>query len=356
MTTSKIQACLLWPLGLLYGGVTYLRNKFYDRGWYASYQAPVFSIVVGNLSMGGTGKTPMVEYLIRLLSAQQQLAILSRGYGRQNAAQALIATAAHTAADLGDEPMQYVHKFPKVTVAVDADRWHGIKMILQAAPKTSCIILDDAFQHRRIRPHLSILLTDYSRLYSNDFVVPAGSLREFRSGAARANIIVVSKCPSDISATEKQEIYQKLGLASYQKLLFSSIGYQAPVFVNKRQATHFAWKNAHILLLTGIAKAAPLRQHIQQQCRSLHHLAYRDHYNFNEKALLEIKKTFEAMPHAEKYLITTEKDWQRLKSHPLIHLLEAIPIAYIPISTTFSSADEARLLQSIEEAQKNLHP
>ncbi len=192
--TPSLRKYLLWPFGILYGSILAIRNLFYNKGWLSSYQSSIFTISVGNLSMGGTGKTPMVEYLVRALSPQYKTAILSRGYGRKNLSEVLIASTQHTADDLGDEPMQYHSKFPDVSVVVASNRTQGAQKIEAEKPDTELIILDDAFQHRGIRPHLSILLTDYSHLYTKDAVVPAGNLREFACGAKRAHIIVTYFC------------------------------------------------------------------------------------------------------------------------------------------------------------------
>ncbi len=348
---SSLRKYLLWPFGILYGSILAIRNLFYNRGWLSSYQSPIFTISVGNLSMGGTGKTPMVEYLVRALSPKYKTAILSRGYGRKNPSEVLIANARHTAADLGDEPMQYHSKFPEVSVVVASNRVEGAKKIESAKPDTELIILDDAFQHRRICPHLSILLTDYSHLYTKDAVVPAGNLREFACGAKRAHIIVVSKCPAVITAADKAHIRRLLHPAKHQMVLFSSIGYQAPIFVGKQTEIAPSLDQCHVLLLTGIAKPAPLKQYLEDQCAHLTHLAYRDHYHFNTKSIQDIKAAYEAMPGTQKCLITTEKDWQRLEHHPHIHLLEGIPIAYMPIETVFSEEDNCKLLERIENLQ-----
>ncbi len=343
----SLRKYLLWPFGILYGSILAIRNLFYNKGWLSSYQSSIFTISVGNLSMGGTGKTPMVEFLVRALSPKYKTAILSRGYGRKNPSEVLIANTQHTAADLGDEPMQYHSKFPDVSVVVASNRAQGAQKIEAEKPDTELIILDDAFQHRGIRPHLSILLTDYSHLYTKDAVVPAGNLREFACGAKRAHIIVVSKCPKAITETDKAHIRRLLRPAKHQMVLFSSIGYQAPVFVGKQTETAPSLDQCHVLLLTGIARPAPLKQYLENKCTQLTHLAYRDHYHFNLKAIQDIKTAFETMSGTKKCLITTEKDWQRLEYHPHIHLLEGIPIAYMPIETVFSEEDSCTLLEKV---------
>lgn len=345
-----VQKYLLIPLGILYGALAFLRNYFYDKHWLYSYQPKQFAISVGNLSMGGTGKTPMVEYLVRHVQPRYKIALLSRGYGRQNARRSVLATVHHTAKDLGDEPMQYFQKFPNIRLVVDGNRIRGVKLIESKFTDNQIIILDDAFQHRRIKPHMSILLTDYEQLYTQDAVVPAGRLREFACGAQRAHLIVVSKCPTSLQAKEKTEIRTRLKPKSHQQVLFSHIAYQALKFVSNPYKIDANQCFEEVLLLTAIAKAAPLKAHIEATYNKVVHLAYRDHYDFNQKAILNIKIEYEALSSSHKCLITTEKDWQRLKDNPHFSLLKAIPIAYVPIMTVFSASDEKLLLEFIHTA------
>ncbi len=198
----------LYPFSILYGAVMHLRNELYDRGVLPSQKFDLPVIAVGNISMGGTGKSPMVEYLADLLRKDHKVATLSRGY-RRNSSGYILLTGQETATEVGDEPLQFKHKFPGITVAVDEDRSHGIGELLQENPKPEVILLDDAFQHRKVSAGLYILLTSYSNIYRNDFVLPAGDLREPASGAKRAQVIVVTKCPPDITVQEQMEIVKK---------------------------------------------------------------------------------------------------------------------------------------------------
>ncbi len=215
---------LLYPFSLLYGSVTYLRNKFYDKGFFKSHSYEIPVIAVGNLSVGGTGKTPMVEYLIELLKQDRKVATLSRGYKRSSKGFHLL-QGSETAAEVGDEPLQFKNKFPEVLVAVDESRSHGIEQLLQNSTPPDLILLDDAFQHRKVKAGLYILLTPYQKLYSNDLVLPAGDLREPKAGAKRADIVIVTKCPENFSEKEEKKVASKLKLQERQQLYFSSINY-----------------------------------------------------------------------------------------------------------------------------------
>ena len=200
---------LLFPFAILYGFITFLRNYLYDKGFLKSYSFNIPVIAVGNLSVGGTGKTPQIEYLIRLLSPNYKVATLSRGYKRKSEG-FVLADANATAEIIGDEPFQYYKKFPTIKVAVAADRKNGIEQLLNQKEKPEIILLDDAFQHRKVKAGFYILLTSYGDLFSDDFILPTGNLRESRSGAKRADVIIVTKCPKDISDAEQERIRQKL--------------------------------------------------------------------------------------------------------------------------------------------------
>ena len=313
---------LLFPFALLYGFVTSVRNFMYDQGLLKSYTFNIPIIAVGNLSVGGTGKTPMIEYLIRLLSEQYAVATLSRGYKRQSSG-FILADATATATLLGDEPFQIYQKFPNIQIAVDADRKNGIEQLLSQKKKPQVILLDDAFQHRKVKAGFYILLTAYGDLFADDWMLPTGNLRESKSGVSRANMIIVTKCPETISEITMIEIRQKLG--KEKPVFFSSIAYDDSVYSANTIKKVSEIKNKSKLLLAGIAKPKPFFAYMQHENDVV--LTYPDHHHFSENDINIIKKQAE-----NKLIITTEKDYVRLKNH-----IPASQLFYLPIKNSFVS-------------------
>lgn len=310
---------ILFPFGWLYGGIVWLRNKFFDWKILSSksYDFPV--ICVGNLSVGGTGKSPMIEYLIDLLKDKTQVATLSRGYKRKTEGFYLL-NGEENASETGDEPLQFKTKFPKIHVAVDENRQHGIDKLCQLQPKPNVILLDDAFQHRKVTPNFSILLTAYDSLYKTDLMLPAGNLREPKSGANRANIVVVTKCPGNLSVEKQEKIKSKLKLKPSQSLYFSYIAY-ADFFTNGNKKISLN-EIDRFCLVTGIAKPKPLVDHLKSKDLDFEHKRFPDHHNFSEKEIVSLRK--------EEIIITTEKDFMRLKGD-----LPKEKLFYLPIKTNF---------------------
>lgn len=292
----------LLPLSWVYGAATWLRNRMFDIGILPQRSYPIPTICVGNLAVGGTGKTPMTEYLIRLLTAEGlHVATLSRGYGRRTKG-FIIASAKSTAADIGDEPRQMKQKFPGITVAVCEDRCHGVEQLLrQTEPRIDVVLLDDAYQHRYLHAGLYVLLTDCSRPYSRDALLPAGRLRESRHGADRAQMIVVTKCPTDMTEAERRQTASELKLHEGQQLFFSEIRYMADISCKD------------ILLLTGIANPAPIEAYLRSEGADVRTLAYPDHHRFSDKDVQRIAEVYAAIKGDSKAIVTTEKDAQRLE-------------------------------------------
>ena len=318
---------ILFPFALLYGFITGIRNFLFDKGILKSYSFDVPIIAVGNLSVGGTGKTPQIEYLIRLLSPNYKVATLSRGYKRKSKG-FILANSTSNAEILGDEPFQFYKKFQNIQVAVDANRKNGIEKLLSQTNKLEVILLDDAFQHRKVKAGFYILLTSYGDLYSDDFILPTGNLRESRAGAKRANLVIVTKCPATLSSDEQTEIQAKLNLTSTQELYFSCIDYDESVFSEGKSIKASEVKNIDKLLLAGIAKPEPFFKYLQSEKEE--QLVFPDHHYFSEKDLLEIENKAQG-----KMIITTEKDFVRLKG--------SIPkeqLFYLPIRSSFLSAAE----------------
>lgn len=312
---------ILFPFAILYGFITSFRNFLFDKGVLKSYSFDLPIIAVGNLSVGGTGKTPQIEYLIRLLSPTNKVATLSRGYKRKSEG-FILADATSNAEILGDEPFQFYQKFPNILVAVDANRKNGIEQLMKIS-KPDIILLDDAFQHRKVKAGFYILLTAYNDLYADDFILPTGNLRESRSGAERANIVVVTKCPANLSEKEKNAIERKLQLESKQKLFFTSIAYDEFIFSEEKQLLVSEIKNAKKILLAGIAKPEPFFDYLRNEKDTI--LNYPDHHHFSDKDILEIKEKAKG-----KIIITTEKDFVRLKGN-----LPSEQLFYLPIMSQF---------------------
>jgi tetraacyldisaccharide 4'-kinase len=316
---------ILLPFSLLYGGVMTVRNIFYDRELLKSSDFSTPVICVGNLSVGGTGKTPMIEYLLRLLLTQCRLATLSRGYGRKTSGY-LELKGNEPAEAVGDEPLQFKVKFPQVQIAVDEDRRNGIeKLISNYDPDV--ILLDDAFQHRKVRAGLNILLTAYNNIYAEDFILPAGNLREPRAGASRAQIIVVTKCPADLSLKEQEDIKAKLRPEKDQSLYFSYIKYAEDIKKEDASIPLQSLKDEKFTLLTGIAKPEPLVSFLRSKGLDFKHLKFPDHHNFTKSEVREIAKATT--------ILTTEKDYMRLKD------LDHTRLFYLPIEMDFLNNKQA---------------
>lgn len=319
---------ILLPFSVLYGAIVFVRNWLFDKGYLksASYDFPV--ICVGNLSVGGTGKSPMIEYLIRLLKDEYKVATLSRGYKRKTTG-FLVANAQTTATDIGDEPLQFYSKFGNdIIVSVEAQRTVGIEALRKLPTAPEVILLDDAFQHRKVTAGFNILLTPYHDLYANDFMLPAGNLREPISGAKRANVIVVTKCPATISAEAQTKIIKKLRPKAHQQVFFTTISYAENVQSAMEELSLSTFKNAEFIVVTGIANPKPLLQHLNDQGLQYSHLKYPDHYHFSESDIQTIVQKA-----GNKRILTTEKDFMRLQGS-LDNLF------YLPIQVAFL-ADEA---------------
>ena len=319
---------ILFPFSVLYGIITSFRNFLFDIGILKSYSFSVPIIAVGNLSVGGTGKTPQIEYLIRLLSPKYKLATLSRGYKRQSKG-FVLADETSNALTLGDEPYQFFTKFKNIQVAVDANRKNGIEQLLSQKVKPEIILLDDAFQHRKVKASFYILLTTYGDLFSDDWILPTGNLRESRSGAQRADLVIVTKCPVNLPLEEQNEIKNKLNLEAKQQLYFSFIDYDDSVYSETETETETVnipvseIKKSPKLLLAGIAKPIPFFDYLKNENDVC--LTFSDHHDFTENDIRTIKNQA-----GENVIITTEKDYVRLKDK-----LPNNQLYYLPIQSRF---------------------
>ena len=322
-----------------------IRNVFFNFGILKSERFTFPIICIGNLNVGGTGKTPHTEYLINLLSGKYKLAILSRGYGR-NTKGFIVADKNASAKTIGDEPFQIYKKFQNIKVAVDEKRVRGVKNILKLEQKTDIIILDDAFQHRHIKADLNILLSEYNNIYSKDFILPIGRLREPRKGAQRADIIIVTKCPKTLTAIEMKSFTIDLKLSDYQQIFYSYVDYGELIPLNEKamenQLKYIDLKNVDVCLATAIANPKPLESFIEKQTNQIDKLNYPDHYYFREKDYTLLKSKFTNLT-KPKVLLVTEKDATKLD----FEKIEKIPVFAVPIEIKFHNHSNTTLDEEI---------
>ena len=338
MSFRKNISYALFPLTCWYAVGVRFRNLFYALGIKKQEAPHITTIGVGNLSTGGTGKTPHVEYLLRLLADKYPTAMLSRGYKRKSKG-FVLDDGSHDTALLGDEPAMIAAKFPQVQVAVCEKRVEGVRRLMEAeseadAAKPQLIILDDVFQHRAIKPSINILLTEYSHPYFNDHILPYGDLREFKKARFRANIVIVTKCPANLNPVEKHNIIHDLRLQNYQKVFFSYLKYGAlqtldgkPVVIDLRRVDN-------ILCVTGIAHPEPMLAELRRHTK-VQHLPFSDHHNFTSGDMARIKETFAALSGSNNIIVTTEKDAIRLHG-----LTEGLPVHVLPVEVAIHKEND----------------
>jgi tetraacyldisaccharide 4'-kinase len=318
----------LYPFSVMYDIVTRLRNTLYDRGLKPSVAFDLPVISVGNLSVGGTGKTPMIEYLVRLLSSDYQVATLSRGYGR-NSRGFILAATTDNADTIGDEPLQYLRKFgSRIAVAVGEERALAIPMLLHEREDLDLILLDDAFQHRKVRPSFQILLTDYHRPFFSDFLLPSGRLRESSTGALRADLIVVTKCPPEMGEDAMMQWEKRIRETAEKPVFFSTISYGTPVPFEQTSAA----ANERVILVSGIASANLLAEHVRKHFDLVEHLEYPDHYQYTRTDLETILRKVAGK---DVSVLTTEKDMVKLDADSFRDLTKKISFFYLPITVQF---------------------
>lgn len=354
----KLLRVLAFPFTFLYGSIVRVRNYLYDKNIFRSnrFDSPVIGI--GNLSVGGTGKTPHIEYLIRLLKTEGiEIAVLSRGYKRLSKGY-VEAIDESTIWDIGDEPKQIKNKFKnEVTVAVDSNRVRGIAELFGKTSPPDVVLLDDCLQHRAIDPGLKILLTDYQSPYCEDYLLPSGNLREPRCGADRADIIIVTKTPKVLSPLEVRRIHSELKVKEHQQLFFSSISYGGihPLFDDEEPITDLNQVD-EILLVTGIANPTYLLNYLETFKLKIKHLKYRDHYAFMKKDLMTIREAFEGLSSNKKLILTTEKDAMRIIDHKFNDIVNEFPFYFQEIEITLRENREEfdkRILDYVREHKRN---
>ena len=348
---KKILSILILPFGAIYGVIGLVRRWLYKNGWLNSYPSTLPTIGIGNLTVGGTGKTPMVEYLVRLLKDESKVATLSRGYKRETKGY-LNSVDCDTvdACSFGDEPAQLHEKFPDIQVVVCEKRTEALRRLERAAQRPDVVLLDDAYQHLQVRCNLNLLLTDFSRLYCDDFPLPAGRLREFPSAADAADAVIVTKSPQELTLEEAEKIRRKLKITERQSCFFSTLAYDAltPVTSVAKQKT--LTKDTRIILLTGIANPKPILQEIYSKFSDIESFNYSDHHYFSAK---EIKCLCQKI--AEKgddsIIITTEKDAVRLKDVRLCNLTDQLPIFVLPVRVKFLFDNEEEFIRMVNKIQ-----
>jgi tetraacyldisaccharide 4'-kinase len=332
------------PLSWLYGLITDIRNYLYDKGLFQSKSFEIPIINVGNITVGGTGKSPQVEYLIRLLKDKHKIVTLSRGYGRKTKG-FIWADETANASTIGDEPMQFYQKFGKeISVTVGEKRVEAIEKILQQKPDTEVIILDDAFQHRAVKPSLNILLIDYNRPIDEDYPFPAGRLRERRHGAKRADVVIITKCPDNLSLEEQISLKNRLKpyLQENTPVLFTKILYGKPI--NCRSEQDILVQNTSVLLVSGIAKPSLFENYAKQNFKVLNHIIFKDHHAYSESDFELILKN---LPDTKTNILMTEKDMVKIQPFLNHELLRSIPLFYLPIETGFLNENEKLIFDSV---------
>lgn len=323
---------LLFPFSWLYGGITALRNLFYDKGWLSSSDYSIPIICVGNLSVGGTGKSPMIELLIDGLKGNYQVSVLSRGYKRKTRGYREVAIDS-TASQVGDEPLQFKQKHPDIQVAVCANRRLGIEKLKK---ESDIILLDDAYQHRKVKPYINILLSTFDDLYIHDRMLPSGNLREYSSGADRAHFIVITKCPDRVAYAKLQKVQFDLKLKPHQKIYFSRIGYDSKIYGRTEELDLEYLSDKPFTLVTGIANPKPMIEFLKSRNFNFEHSSYPDHHDFSSSDIHQLKKN--------DIILTTEKDYMRLQGK-----LDKFALYYLPIKTLILNDQEEFFKKSILE-------
>ncbi len=334
---------LLLPFALIYRCVAVVRNRLFDWGILKSKAYGVPVIVVGNITVGGTGKTPHVEYLVRMLGAKRRVAVVSRGYGRSTSGFVEVRPESDVRS-VGDEPLQIKRKFPDVLVAVDEVRTHAIDHLL-AADAADTFILDDAFQHRHVRAGLNIVLVDYNRPIFNDLMLPAGRLREPRCGISRANVVLVTKCPKTLTDTERQEFSRKLKLSPEVLAFFTTFGYGQLVPIGN-SPVDAELSGATAVVATGIARPERLYQHLTDSGAKVVGLKFPDHHFFTTDDIDKVITDYQSVESELKMVVVTEKDAMRLTPE-LTARLSGVPVYYLPIQVEFL-AEQAQFDELVE--------
>ncbi len=351
MIRNYLFKILLSPLSFLYGLSVSVRNLLYKKEILRPVKFDIPVISVGNLSIGGTGKSPHIEYLVTWLKEYIPVAILSRGYKRESTGFQL--GQEHPSVKMiGDEPYQFLLKFPDVPVAVAENRPLGIPYLLKAYPQTRAILLDDAFQHLSVKPYINILLTAYEAPFTQDYLLPSGRLREWRSSYTRADMIIVTKCPPDLTQPQAASLISAINIKPHQSLFFTEYRYLLPYFIFKSEY-RYRWRHAtQVLLISGIANTDYLEHYLKQRVAHVQIFSFSDHHWYSNYDLGQMKRQFDALPGPDKLIMTTEKDATRLSLHRDYILEHKMPMFVLPVEVNFLWNEEQRFKETI--AQKLL--
>lgn len=347
MQTLHTFRLLLLPLSWIYGGILALRNWFFNNGLNKSFRFDFPVISVGNLSTGGTGKTPHIEFLAKLLKDKYAVGVVSRGYGRKTKG-FLVVNEDSTAANVGDEPLQIKLNHPQIQVAVGEQRILAIPSLLNEVPETQVVLLDDAYQHRYVTPGLNILLSDYSRMFYDDFVLPAGNLREFKNGYRRADVVLVTKCPPTISNQQKQQIISRIKPKKHQQIFFTWLNYGTPYKLSNQQEILENMAQNNVLFFGGIANAKPVELYLTDNTASYEVKQLTDHFNYTTEALKEIETSFNAWAKPNKILLTTQKDAVKLMQSGLKDIAAGLPLYVLPIEIGMNDNEKQQFASLIE--------
>jgi tetraacyldisaccharide 4'-kinase len=348
MVENVVFRILLYPFSLVYMGILGIRNMLYDADLLKSTKFNLPVISVGNLAIGGAGKTPHVEYLIRLLRPYLELGVLSRGYKRKSKGFRLVNPQDN--ADIsGDEPKQYAMKYPDIAVAVAESRNTGIPELLKLRPEINTIILDDAYQHRSVTPYLNILLTAYELVYTEDYLLPAGRLREYASASDRADRIIVTKCPQVMEEYQRQGILDLLQAEAHQQVYFSYYKYYTPYYMYDGRQKLTLTPDREVILLAAIANTTYLENYLSKQCTVVNTIKFEDHHYFSERDIEMMVKIFQQEDQKECVILTTEKDATRLHLHSATILKHKLPIFILPLEVDFHFGEKAKFDQDIKD-------
>ncbi len=347
MSEDILIRILFFPLAILYGFGVGLRNLFYRLGILRSVRFDLPVISVGNLSVGGAGKSPHIEYLIRWLDQFIDVAVLSRGYGRNTSGYRPV-TVIDTAEMVGDEPLQFKRKFPEVPICVSESRALGVPELVKRNPETQCVLLDDAFQHLAVTPGLNILLTEFAHPFTRDWLIPSGRLRESRYGYRRADIIVVTKCPPEMTPLQRQKMVLEIDPFPRQHIFFSRYRYANPYDLLRPDIRRPLDLDTDVLLLSGIANTDYLLQYLATAVKSAQTLEFEDHHFFKEDELNDMLRRFNRLPGRNKIILTTEKDAMRLELHRDFFWKNELPVFVLPVEVTFCDDDETGFQEEVK--------
>lgn len=348
MSEDIVIRVLLLPLALLYGIGVGIRNLLYRVGALRSVRFDLPVISVGNLSVGGAGKSPHIEYLLRWLDQYIHVAVLSRGYGRKTMGYRPV-TIIDNAEQVGDEPLQFKRKFPEIPISVSESRALGVPELVKRNPEIQSVLLDDAFQHLAVTPALNILLTEFSRPFTRDWLLPAGRLREWRYGYRRADIIIVTKCPPNLTSQQRYEMLIEIDPYPRQRVYFSRYSYGQPYDLLRPDVRRSLDLDTHVLLVSAIANTDYLLQYVGGEAGSVQTLEFEDHHYFDDSDLLDMQRRFEALPQRNKIILTTEKDATRLELHQDFLWKNQLPVFVIPVEVTFCDNDEADFQTDVKQ-------